>query len=76
MKALYRANAKLDPDKVTDNTLNLTRESAAFMPFLGTDINLSRIFLAKDLGLAIQSATVQRMGTEIKGFQLKFIPAG
>jgi hypothetical protein len=73
-KILYDVSLKLNPEKSPDGTLDLTTESAAFMPFLGAEANLSKIFLAKDLGLNIQSATVQNIGEGTINFQMKFVP--
>lgn len=73
-RILHDANVKLSHGKVTNGILNLTRESAAFMPFLGTDMNISKIFLTTDLGLSIQSVAIQDVGSERIRYQMKFTP--
>lgn len=75
VKALYCASINLNPDRDTNGILNLTRESAAFMPFLGAEVNASIAFLAEDLELNIQSVTIERANKEMIAFQLKFTPA-
>jgi len=87
--ALYYASIKLDPNKSTSNdtlnhtddildltndTLNFTKESAAFRVFLGTEVNLSRIYLAKDLGLSIQEVTIHDASKGIIESRWKFTP--
>jgi hypothetical protein len=67
-KVLYSAHTKLDSNR---GNINLTSKSAAFMVFLGTDVNLSKIFLTNDLGRHIQGISIQEGGSS----QLKFTPA-
>jgi hypothetical protein len=77
VKALLLANARLRPDTATDNTLTLTRGSAAFTAFLGAEVNLSKIFLASDLGRRIQSVSIEleAYGKEqFMQFKFKFVP--
>ncbi|HEY4032975.1 MAG TPA: hypothetical protein VGL94_03310 [Ktedonobacteraceae bacterium] len=77
IKALYHAHNAYGNQGANDMTspITFTRESAAFKSFLGAEINLSIIYLARDLGRRIESVTIQynRTGKRFQA-QWKFVP--
>ena len=51
LKILYKANAIFSQGQATNDTLNLSKKSAAFRVLRGTEVNLSTIFLFPSDGL-------------------------
>jgi len=72
--ALYYANTQLDRNRTPNGTLKLARGSAAFTVFLGTQVNLSKIFFARGSGRNILGVTIQDANKDLIEFQLRFAP--